>query len=432
MAVEPDWSPQPVSVEAFAAAMARLEPFEPQPLLAVAVSGGPDSMALAMLASDWARQRGGSVHAILIDHGLRAESEDEVRIASDALSARGIETTIEKLSGPAPRNGKPAWARQERYKSLMMTTHRLGALHLLTGHHRDDQAETFILNLERGSGVKGLSGMAANRGVGSARIIRPLLNFSKAQLHSTALMYGLPVAHDPSNQDFRYSRTRVRAQLDNLEIRRLADTSARLANEDIALELAVSNLAANALTITPLGEATITMKKMAEAPAVIALRLFTRIAHAIGGRETPPRQERAEAALNQIISKTKSKLTLGSAIITRVEDRLNFRKELGKNPLPEITSPGHWDGRFDVAVYPFWPENCVVRGLGYEGLRQLESSTAKNRIYRSTPRSVLAAAPALWQGKQLLIGPSLAGEFMGIDQTYLQVSFRPRRPIAPC
>jgi len=95
MALEPDWSPQPVSVEAFAAAMARFEPFEPQPLLAVAVSGGPDSMALAMLANDWAHERGGSVHAILIDHGLRAESEDEVRIASDALSARGIETTIE-------------------------------------------------------------------------------------------------------------------------------------------------------------------------------------------------------------------------------------------------------------------------------------------------------------------------------------------------
>ena len=208
MALEPDWSPQPVSVEAFAAAMARLEPFEPQPLLAVAVSGGPDSMALAMLANDWAHERGGSVHAILIDHGLRPESEDEVRIASDALSARGIETTIEKLSGKAPRNGKPAWARQERYKSLMVITRRLGALHLLTGHHRDDQAETFILNLERGSGVKGLSGMATNRGVGSSRIIRPLLDFSKTQLHSTALMYGLPVAHDPSNQDLRYSRTR--------------------------------------------------------------------------------------------------------------------------------------------------------------------------------------------------------------------------------
>jgi hypothetical protein len=174
------------------------------------------------------------------------------------------------------------------------------------------------------------------------------------------------------------------------------------------------------------------MQKMAEAPAVIALRLFTRTAHAIGGRETPPRQDRAEAALHQIISKAKSKLTLGSAIITRVRGQLNFRKELGKNPLPEITGPGHWDGRFDVAVYPFWPENCVVRGLGYEGLRQLESSNAKNRLYGSTPRSVLAVAPALWREKQLLIGPSLAGEFVRIDQTYLQISFRPRRPIAPC
>ena len=432
MGLGPDRSLEPVSLEAFAKAMETLAPFEPHPLLAVAVSGGPDSMALAILANEWACACGGSAHAILIDHGLRKESANEIRVAAEALEKLGIATTSERLSGPAPKTGKPAWARRERYRVLGNVTRQLGALHLLTGHHRDDQAETMVLNLERGSGIKGLSGISSARGIGAARLIRPLLSFSKGQLEATANLRGVPIAYDPSNADLAYSRTRVRAQMTEARANRLSETTTRLAQEDAALEITVAELAANTLTFSPLGWARISIPSMAQAPSVIALRLFARTVHAIGGREMSPRQDRVQAALDQILSGKKAKLTIGGTIVTRRQEQLSVWREPGKTHPPNLEQPGKWDGRFDVTVEPFWPEGTEVRFMSYEGLRQMEAMGKRILLDSTAPRAVLAALPGLWKEDKLIAAPSLQSKSSIVDGICLKVQFHPPRPITPC
>ncbi|MDR3464564.1 MAG: ATP-binding protein, partial [Xanthobacteraceae bacterium] len=141
--------------------MAPLGPFEPAPHLAVAVSGGADSLALALLARDWARARGGRVSALVVDHGLRPESAAEAAITLERLAALGIAAQVLALHGLDHGPALAARARAARHAVLAAAAHRLGALHLLFGHHAGDQAETVAMRRLSGSGAAGLAGMAA-------------------------------------------------------------------------------------------------------------------------------------------------------------------------------------------------------------------------------------------------------------------------------
>src|SRR5271165_4045530 len=135
----------------FAAAMARLGPFEPAPMLAVAVSGGADSLALAVLADAWARARGGAIIALVVDHGLRAAAADEARATEQLLTGRGIAVRALRLAGLGPGSALAERARTARYATLTAACEAAGTLHLLVGHHLADQAETVALRVLRGS-----------------------------------------------------------------------------------------------------------------------------------------------------------------------------------------------------------------------------------------------------------------------------------------
>src|SRR5690606_1378938 len=121
--------------------MDRLGPFEPAPVLAVAVSGGADSMALALLADRWARRRRGKIVALTVDHGLRPGARAEARAAHRRLAALGIEAHLLVWGGAKPKTGIQAAAREARYRLMAGWCRRHGVLHLLLGHHREDQAE---------------------------------------------------------------------------------------------------------------------------------------------------------------------------------------------------------------------------------------------------------------------------------------------------
>jgi len=149
-----------VSDTEFYALMDRLGGFETYPTIAVAVSGGADSMALVILADRWARQRRGKVVALTVDHGLRAGSRAEAQESHRRLSSRGIECRLLVWRGDKPRTGIQAAARDARYRLMAQWCRRHGVLHLLVAHHREDQAETVLHRLARASGVDGLAGMA--------------------------------------------------------------------------------------------------------------------------------------------------------------------------------------------------------------------------------------------------------------------------------
>src|SRR5229473_3936225 len=200
----------PLTTAELAAVLDALGGFEARPAIAVAVSGGPDSLALILLAQRWARQRGGKTCALTVDHGLRPESAEEARTVAGWLASRAIPHEILVWAGDKPTSGIQEAARYARYRLLAAWCREHGVLHLLTAHHREDQAETYIIRRRAKSGVDGLAGMSAVRELQGCRLVRPLLAAPKARLAALLEAEGQPFLRDPSNLNPAFERARLR------------------------------------------------------------------------------------------------------------------------------------------------------------------------------------------------------------------------------
>ncbi|MGH7125080.1 MAG: tRNA lysidine(34) synthetase TilS, partial [Stellaceae bacterium] len=247
-----------LSDEEFAARLDRLSPFERTPRLAVAVSGGADSMALALLADVWARRRSGTIVALTVDHGLRPESAAEARQVGAWLAARGIQHETLIWEGPHPASDIQAEARAARYALLDGWCAARGFLHLLTAHHREDQAETFWLRLARGSGLDGLAGISAVTERAHCRVLRPLLRVAPERLRERLQREGQTWIEDPSNRNPDFARVRVREgrtllAAEGLSAERIEETLRHLGRARHALEAATAKLLAHAVTVHPAG-----------------------------------------------------------------------------------------------------------------------------------------------------------------------------------
>ncbi|MEL0077163.1 MAG: tRNA lysidine(34) synthetase TilS [Alphaproteobacteria bacterium] len=180
--------------------------------LITALSGGPDSTALALLADDFARARGYNHHCIVIDHALRPESGAEATRVAHRMQALGIACKIAKVTATPPRGGIQNWAREQRYELLANEARRANAV-LLFAHHAGDQAETVFMRLGKGSGLYGLAGMTPVRWHHGIPILRPLLDWSAGELVGICHEMGCDFETDPSNKDHRFERVRTRRQL---------------------------------------------------------------------------------------------------------------------------------------------------------------------------------------------------------------------------
>jgi tRNA(Ile)-lysidine synthase len=215
------------------------------PALVLAVSGGPDSTALMLLAARWAKARKKSpkLIAITVDHGLRPESAREAVAVKRRAAALGIEHRTMRWTGAKPKTGLQEAARDARYRLFSKAARAAGAPFILTAHTLDDQAETVLIRLTRGSGLTGLAAMqrVTPLGEGALSLVRPLLDIPKARLVATLKAAKIPFAQDPSNRDPRFTRVRVRELMpalarEGLDARRLALLARRLKRADAALE----------------------------------------------------------------------------------------------------------------------------------------------------------------------------------------------------
>jgi tRNA(Ile)-lysidine synthase len=208
--------PSRIADAALAALFATWEPFS---RVLLAVSGGPDSVALMLLATRWARQRPEALHLSVatVDHGLRPRSATEAAAVAEWAAALGLAHATLRWEGPKPQTRVQERARQKRYELLLAHAKEIGAEAIATGHHADDQAETILFRLARGSGVTGLAGMAPVGERDGRRILRPLLAHDKAALVATCEAAAHPYFSDPSNADAGYARTRIRDLLAELE-----------------------------------------------------------------------------------------------------------------------------------------------------------------------------------------------------------------------
>lgn len=198
----------PLGEDEFAAAMAALGPFEPTPHVAVAVSGGADSLAAASLTARWLATRGGRGTALTVDHGLRPASAPEAGWVAAMAEKLGLAHRTLHWRRAAVEPPSEARARAARYRLLDEACGALGCLHLVVAHHADDVAQTIAMRGRRGAGP-GLAGIAAVRELDHARILRPLLAQSPARLRATAAGCGFGWIEDPTNRDPRVERTRT-------------------------------------------------------------------------------------------------------------------------------------------------------------------------------------------------------------------------------
>lgn len=234
---------EPIANEEAAAAFG---PMLPERSIMLAVSGGPDSMALMGLVARWRKgwPQGPEVIVATVNHGLRPEAVDECRLVVTEAERLCLEAITLAWAGPLSGRGTQEAARAARYALLEEAAGRHGAGAIVTAHHADDQVETVLSRLLRGSGPAGLAGMRHVRVLGQgARLIRPCLGWPKARLIATAQALGLPFVCDPSNADPKYERTRLRADMarfDGLGLTRarLALLAARAARADDALAAA--------------------------------------------------------------------------------------------------------------------------------------------------------------------------------------------------
>lgn len=221
-------------------------------LLGVAVSGGPDSLALLLLAYAAFPQH---VRAATVDHKLRPESAAEAGFVHDICARFGIpHATL--AAGDAIAGNVQAGARALRYRLLAGWAAREGTSWLLTAHHRDDQAETLLMRLQRGSGLAGLAGIRAVTEILGLRVARPLLGWSRAELADLVAAAGLEAVQDPGNRDERYDRARLRRRLgeaDWIDPAPLARSAQALAEADLALEWSVERLIEERVEAAPGG-----------------------------------------------------------------------------------------------------------------------------------------------------------------------------------
>src|SRR5258707_13891532 len=214
------------------------------PAVVLAVSGGPDSIALMWLAARWRRAlaRGPRLIAVTVDHGLRPGAAAEAREVKRLARSLDLPHRTLRWTGPKPRTGLPAAARAARYRLLAQAARASDATHILTAHTRDDQAETLLMRMLRGSGIAGLAAMARESERDGVLLARPFLNVSKSQLIATLEKAKVGFADDPTNRDTNFTRPRIRAIMPVLaaeggDARNLARLASRLARANAAVEV---------------------------------------------------------------------------------------------------------------------------------------------------------------------------------------------------
>jgi tRNA(Ile)-lysidine synthase len=270
---------QPDIIALTAAALRR--PVAPAEQIAIAVSGGPDSLALLSLAvAAWP----GRITAITVDHALRADSAAEAADVAAQCAARGIPQVTLRRAGPAFTANVQAQARAARYALLAQWCAGNGASLLLTAHHADDQAETLLMRLNRGSGGSGLAGIRAARPLQpGVTLVRPVLACRKAELVAIAAEQGWDSVDDPANRDPRHDRTRVRALLaanPGLNVAALTAAAGHLAQEADALDWAAGVAWDGRVT----AQAAALLIDARGLPAAIVQRLLARAVQQIGGQ----------------------------------------------------------------------------------------------------------------------------------------------------
>lgn len=396
----------PLPPEAFAAGMAAFGPFPPAPRIAVGVSGGPDSLALILLAEAWAHARGGDALALIADHGLRPDSAAEAAGVAAQLAARGIAARVLALRLPAGARLQER-ARTARLAALADAAAASGRPWLLLGHQRRDQAETLAFRAARGSGAEGLAAIPPLRREGDALLCRPLLDVPPEALEAVCAAAGAAPVRDPSNRDPRFARVRLRAALGPAQEAALAAAAEAAAARRAAREAAVAARLAEAATWHAAGAVRL------DAPALgrdtVAQAALARLVAVVSGAAAAP----SPAAVARLLAAGQGSL---SGAVWRGRWLL---REAALCATPVAARPGErWDGRWRLEG-PGDPA-AEIGALG--------PAPALRALAPGLPAAALAALPAVRRGGALVAVPPL-GWPDAASAARFALRFDPRLPV---
>ncbi|MGJ0509255.1 MAG: tRNA lysidine(34) synthetase TilS [Methylocystis sp.] len=310
-----------------------LDLLAPHPGLLLAVSGGPDSVALMLLCARWPGRAAHRIDVATVDHGLRPGSRDEAEQVGNWARALGFTHHLLSWAGEKPATRIQERAREARYRLLADCARAIGASAIVTAHHADDQAETILFRLTRGSGVAGLSGMSPASALGPVALLRPLLASRKSALVGLCEAAGHPYVADPSNADDAYARVRLRKLapvLDGLglDTEALLRLGARAAQADAALRDCASDLRRRALLESGPDHACFAAAELRDAP----LELTQRLVAGELARLAPDayvRLDRLERAVGRLAGALRDgerlRLTLGGLVFDSTPELLTVR-----------------------------------------------------------------------------------------------------------
>lgn len=383
--------------------------------LALAVSGGADSVALLHLY-DRARRHGTLPPAVVlsVDHRLRPAARDEIAHVARLATERGLPHLTSSWDEATLGGNLQARAARARRRLLLDSARAAACDALLLAHHADDQAETVLGRLARGSGVLGLAGMAATSEESGILVARPLLALPKSRLVATLREAGVTWCEDPSNADPRFQRARLRAARATLttlglDRDRLIATARAMARAGALIDRLVRELDTTAVTRSPAGWLQVELGPFVSADDEIRLRLLSRLLREPRRSDYGPRLEALEdldAELRACSSGERLVRTLAGCRLELRRGRLWIAAEVGRRPETVTLAPaerGIWRGR-PVSLAPEAPAPLTIAPLGREGrLGFTRPMRAELRHDATTPPSaILETAPALWREGRLL------------------------------
>lgn len=413
-------SARPIEAREFDSVMDALPPVRDARHVAVAVSGGSDSMALALLMRDWAATAGKRLTALTVDHGLRPESGEEAAQVAKWLASQRIDAVTLAWQGGKPQSNLQAAARIARYELMGDWCAANDVSSLALAHQLEDQAETFLLRLGRGSGVYGLAAMEPclkPSAPGAPWRIRPLLDVPKARLKATLEACCQEWIEDPSNLLAKYARVRVRALSEPLASvgitpERLAATAKHLARARSFIESQADAVLAESAELRLGGYCRVNVNRLVAAHEEVGLRALSRILMAVSGADYPPRFERLERLWSTLASGSLGggATLLGCRVKPAGTDQVVVFREARSIGRPVDLNVGEaaiWDGRYQFRLEKEveLDSPIVIDRLGREGWKAL-SQAAPGLSVPGLPDIVQHAGPALWDSAGLLAAPA--------------------------
>jgi len=301
---------------------------------ALAVSGGPDSLCLAYFGKIYASEFKNKIHVLIVDHKLRKESHKEALKVKGILKKKGIQSTVLNWKGKVPSNNIQRNARNIRYSLISNYCLNKNIKYLITAHHIDDQIENFLIRLFRGSGLAGLSSMPESVNYSNnLKIIRPFLSFKKIDIKYVTLNFFKTYIQDPSNEDEKFLRVRIRKYRKNMEKEglntgKIIKTVNNLLSANKAINFYKNKALYKYVSFLSKSKCLINTQIFSEEAAEIIFKSFSDILSLVSGSYYPPRSKKVINLIDRIKKTKFNKSTLGGCVIEKKDNYILISKEL--------------------------------------------------------------------------------------------------------